>query len=373
MTWRWCFYINLPVGGLSALIMLVSFQTPRAAKPAPATLKEKFLQMDVIGSALIMGAIITYILAFQYGGQTRPWNDSVVISLIGWFAVISVVFIMWEFVNSHNDRAMVPPRLLRDRQIWSISLFTFFNAGTFFLSIYLLPIYFQSIGGVSPIESGVHNLPFIIALVVGTSLSGVAIGATGIATPWLPFGAVMATVATGLFYTLDIDTTGKWIGYQILAGFGWGISFQIPITIGQATAPPEDLAMITATLLCRGTLSPFCCSPSSLLTAQPVINTIGGAIFVSGGQGAFLATMLEKLGSDAPMVNPLLVIATGASEIRQVFSPQLVPGIIESYMAGLKVAFAVLIGGMGMATLATLTCSWKRLDVNAIKEAGGGL
>jgi hypothetical protein len=83
--------------------------------------------------------------------------------------------------------------------------------------------------------------------------------------------------------------------------------------------------------------------------------------------------MINQLQYNAPMVNPLLVVATGASEIRKVFPPELVPGILESYMAGLKVAFANLIGGMGVATLTTLTCSWKRLNVDAIKNAGGGL
>jgi predicted MFS family arabinose efflux permease len=240
VTWRWCFYINLPVGGLSAFILLFFFHTPKAAKPAPATLKEKFLQMDPVGSVLVMGAIISYILAFQYGGQRRPWNDSVVIGLIVGFVVISVTFVAWEFANSHNDRAMVPPRLLRDRQIWSISLFTFFNAGTYFLSIYLLPVYFQSISGVSPIQSGVRNLPMIIALMIGTSLSGAVIGKTGIATLWLPFGAAVATIAAGLLYTLDTETkAGGWIGYQVLTGLGWGMSFQIPITIAQGTVPPS--------------------------------------------------------------------------------------------------------------------------------------
>jgi hypothetical protein len=258
VTWRWCFYINLPVGGLSALILLFFFRTPKAAKPTPATMKEKFLQMDLIGSALMMGSLISFILAFQYGGLTRPWDDSVVIGLIVGFAVISILFVIWQFVYSHNDRSMIPPRLLRDRQIWSVCLFSFFNAGTYFGSIYLIPIYFQSVDGVSPMQSGIRNIPMIVALLLGMTTSALTASTAGIATPWIPLGAVITTAATGLLYTLDTDSSmGKWIGYQVFAGFGWGFSFQIPITVAQATATADDLAMITATILCKGDFG-FC-------------------------------------------------------------------------------------------------------------------
>ncbi|KAK2880182.1 hypothetical protein FQN49_000475, partial [Arthroderma sp. PD_2] len=74
VSWRWCFYINLPVGGVSGLIILLFFHTPSTAKPVMATWKERLLQMDPVGTAMIMGAIVAYLLAMQSGGQTKPWN-----------------------------------------------------------------------------------------------------------------------------------------------------------------------------------------------------------------------------------------------------------------------------------------------------------
>lgn len=105
-----CFYINLPLGGVAAAIIIVLFKTPSNAAPAQATFKEKMLQMDFVGAALMMGLIISYILALQYGGQTHAWNSSLVIGLLVGFVVIFLVFVSWEIFQ--KERAMIVPRLV---------------------------------------------------------------------------------------------------------------------------------------------------------------------------------------------------------------------------------------------------------------------
>ena len=252
MSWRWCFYINLPIGGISAAIVTFFFTAPAEAKPTHASPLEKFLQLDPLGICLAMAATISFILAFQYGGQTHPWSSSVVVGLLVGSVAIAVAFVAVEILQSENDRAMVPPRLVRDAKLWPLCLFTFFNAGTFFLAIYVLPLYFQTAQGVSATNSGVRNLPLIIPWVIASIVSSGAVQSTGIAKPFLPAGAVLATVASGLFYTLDIGSgAGKWIGYQILGGIGWGLTIQIPMIMAQASVKPEDLPLITATILCK--------------------------------------------------------------------------------------------------------------------------
>ena len=249
-TWRWCFYINLPIGGVSAAIITFFFTTPPGAKPAQAPLKEKLLQMDPVGTALVMGGIVSYILALQYGGQTLAWSHPTVIGLLVGFALIFITFGIWEFYN--GDRSMIVPRLFRNRDVWVGSIFTFFFAGSYFIIIYYLPIYFQSVANASPTQSGVRNLPLILAVTVATIVSGATMSMTGIAAPIAVGGAAIATIAAGLLYTLDIDTgSGKWIGFQILGGFAWGAAFQVPIIIGQGTASPEDMSSVTAIILCK--------------------------------------------------------------------------------------------------------------------------
>lgn len=163
---------------------------------------------------------------------------------------------------------MLTPRLMRKRNVWLNGVYGAFFAGSYFVSLYYLPIYFQSIDNVNPIGSGVRNLPLIIAFTIATVASGGSISKTGIATPLLPVGSVIATIVAGLLYTLDIGTgSGKWIGYQILAGFGYGLAFQVPIIVCQGTADPNDLSSVTAIILCKFSFvfSHDSCNPFNLL------------------------------------------------------------------------------------------------------------
>lgn len=348
VTWRWCFYINLPIGGLSGLIILLFFTTPAAAKPTAAPLREKLLQMDIVGVVLIMGAVISYILALQYGGTSHAWDSSVVVGLLVGFVAIAAAFAAWEWFQ--NDRAMMPRRLIGNRTYLVSSLFAFFFAGAYFLIIYYLPIYFQSIDNVSPTDSGVRNLPLILGVTVATVISGGFISKTGIATPVAVFGAALATIAAGLMYTFDIGTpSGKWIGYQILGGVGWGLAFQVPIIMGQASAPAEDLAEVTAIIL--------------------FFQTVGGAFLVSASQSAFVNVLIKTVPYSAPGVDPLMLIATGATELRKVFTPEELPGILVAYMHGLKISFAVALGSTAMALVVVLFSKWKRLNPAAITGA----
>lgn len=351
VSWRWCFYINLPIGALSAFIILVFFKTPSAAQPKSATLREKLLQMDPVGAIFAMGAVISYILALHYGGLMYPWNSSRVVGLLVSFVVLSAAFAVWEWCQ--EDRAMVPYRLAGDRVYLVSSAYAFFFSGAYFLIIYYLPIYFQSIDNVSPEMSGVRNLPLILAVTISMLASGAYISTTGIAAPITVVGTAMGVVCTGLLYTLDIGTSkGKWIGYQIIGGVGWGIASQIPIITVQATAPATDLAEVTAILL--------------------FFQTIGGAFMVSAAQAAFVNVLMKVLPHSAPGINPFIVVKTGATDLRTAFAADLVPGILEAYMRGLKIAFAIGLASTGVAfVIITLFQRWNRLNTAAI--AGGGV
>ncbi|KAI0157178.1 major facilitator superfamily transporter [Hypoxylon sp. FL1284] len=340
VTWRWCFYINLPIGGLSGLIVFFFFHTPPAARPQQASLLEKIKQMDFIGTGILMGAIIAYILALQYGGQTEPWSGRNVIGLLVGFVALTIAFCAWEWFQ--QERAMIVPRLMKQRSILLPSLNTMFFAGSYFVVVYYLPVYFQSIDGLSPIGSGVHNIPLIITVSLATVVAGPLISVTGITGPYLLAAGAIATVGCGLLYTLAIGTgAGQWIGYQILAGIGFGLGFQIPIVMAQAKSDPSDLASVTAMLI--------------------FFQVIGGAILISAAQSAFTNTLIQQIVLTSPEVDPMQLVATGATAIRQVFSPDLIPGILEAYMSALKVALGIAIGGTGLATVTSMFMPWEKM------------
>jgi MFS family permease len=263
-TWRWCFYINLPIGGIAGGIILLFFTTPSAAVPVQASLKEKILQMDLPGTFTIMGAVICYILALQWGGQSKAWDSGSVIACLVCFGVIMILFGVVEYYQ--GERAIVVGRLLKNRTVSVGMAFIFFLAGGFFLLLYYIPIYFQVVSGVTASQSGVRNLPLILGTTIATILSGVLITAFGHFVPFLIAGSIGSTIGSGLLYTLSThSSSSQWIGYQALAGLGIGLALQIPVITGQAVVAPNDLSSVTAMILCKSHFNPInpTCSPIS--------------------------------------------------------------------------------------------------------------
>ncbi|KAL5333229.1 MFS general substrate transporter [Aspergillus crustosus] len=339
VSWRWCFYINLPVGGFAAALILLFFRSPKAAKPIKATWRERILNTDPIGVSLTMSLIICFILAFEYGGQSRAWDSSVVIGLLVGFFLILVTLIIYEYYQ--GERAMFVWRVFKKRTLWAPAAYIFFLAGSYFILLYYLPIYFQSIKGTSPIGSGVRNLPMVVTFSIAAILAGAFIQRTGLATQTMLVGAAIATIGTGLIYTWDVGTpAGKWIGYQIITAFGFVIPYLVPMNIAQANADAKDMSTVTATLF--------------------LFQTLGGAFCISAAQSAFVNTMIRTLATTAPDIDPMLVIATGATQVREAF-PDHLDGIVEAYMAGIKATFAISIGTVGLATLLAVLSPWKRL------------
>ncbi|RMZ83865.1 hypothetical protein DV737_g1486, partial [Chaetothyriales sp. CBS 132003] len=244
--------IIAPIGGAAAAIIFLFFQprtSSRGKRSRQLSLREKLTKMDPVGVLLVMALVVCYILALQYGGLERPWRDPVVIGLLIGFAVISISFVAWEVYMS--DNAMVPLRLVKQRVYLVSCIYWFLFGGGWYIVLYYIPIYFQSIDGVSAIQSGVRNLPVIIAVIFSTIFSGSLVTKTGWAQPVMVVGSIIAIIGTCLLYRLDIGTTtGQWIGYQIVAGVGYGSAFQMPMVIGQAVAPVKDLPQVTAIILC---------------------------------------------------------------------------------------------------------------------------
>jgi hypothetical protein len=155
-----------------------------------------------------------------------------------------------------GERAILTPRLMRQRAVWVNTVWGFFSAGAYFTTLYYLPIYFQSIDNRSAIDSGVRNIPLIALFSIFTFASGKAISKTGGAAPILVASSVVMTISAGLLYTLDIGTPiGKWVGYQMLAGFGYGMGLQTPLIIAQAFTAPSDIAPVTAIIICKFSLA----------------------------------------------------------------------------------------------------------------------
>jgi MFS transporter, DHA2 family, glioxin efflux transporter len=321
-------------------VIFLIFHTPKNAKPIEAPLMEKIMQMDPLGTLTIIAGVCCFILALQWGGVTKSWNDSTVIGTLIGFGLIMILFIFIQWWN--GERAILVGRILKHRPIYVSMVFVFLFAGGFFILLYYMPIYFQVVDNISASDSGIRNLAMIIAISLSTIVSGGLITMYGHYVPIMLVGGVLATIGSGLIFTLDIGSpSSKWIGYQVLAGLGIGISIQVPIITAQATSDPSDLSSATA----------------MILFAQ----TIGGAFFVSAAQAALSNILLSHIQTYDPTVSPQLLLATGATQLRSVFSAEQMVGILEAYMDGLHAAFAISITIVGLATLVSLASRWRNL------------
>jgi MFS transporter, DHA2 family, glioxin efflux transporter len=344
VSWRWCFYINLPVGGAAAAVILLFFVTPAAAQPQKASWKEKLLQMDFPGSFTIMASVTCYLLAMQWGGTSRPWSSGSVIGTLVAFVVLTFAFVAIEWYS--GDHALVQFRFLKDRTIAAQTAFVFFSAASFFIMIYYLPLYFQATRGASAAKSGINNLPLLLGASLFTVASGILITVFGHYIPIMIIGSAIATVGSGLIYTLERDTgSDKWIGYQALIGIGLGLIFQIPVIVNQGLVTPSDISSITAQTL--------------------FFQTMGGAYFISAAQAVFTNRLLARVVTSAPTVNPALLLATGAAELSKVFNAEELYGIVTAYLAGLKSAFAISIATAGLCFLLAFAPRWESIKGRA--------
>ncbi|KAJ6028407.1 hypothetical protein N7540_003983 [Penicillium herquei] len=332
-TWRWCFYINLPIGGISLAILALFFKPPAHARPIPAPLKEKLKQLDLIGATLTIGALICFLLVMQWAGTTMSWKSANIIGLLIGFVLLALAMAASQFIQ--GERAALAPRLIRSRLVYGVSLFVFFQSGANFLFTYYLPIYFQAIDGMDAAASGIRNLPFIVLSALFAAVAGVAITRVGYFTLFLALGSAIFFIGSGLIYTLQVGTSSaKYLGYQVLLGLGQGLAIQIPVITGQAFSKPEDIAPVTAIVL--------------------FFQMMGGAVFISAAECVFSNRLLIALALDAPTVDASKVLSIGATALRSDFGSEVLPGILKAYMTGLKDVFLF---GTAVAALAFLA-SW---------------
>ena len=119
------FYINLPIGGLAAAIICFFYHSPASIKPSDATAPEKLRQMDIMGTLLVLGTSISFFLALQWAGVTRPWNDPGVVGLLTTAAVLFIAFVFVEWYL--GNRAIVQGRFLKRQTIVVHCVFKFLS------------------------------------------------------------------------------------------------------------------------------------------------------------------------------------------------------------------------------------------------------
>ncbi|KAH9813590.1 major facilitator superfamily domain-containing protein [Melampsora americana] len=339
LSWRWCFWINLPCGAITVISVLLVIPDSPASKltdkllelvdrrwnsitfgrwiPPHHSALHKLGSLDFVGAFLMVGLIILLVLPLQWGGNKYPWNSGVVIGTFCGFGVMLVAFLLWEWkgVDARNGRGLLPFRLFRNRTQVGACLQALLIKLSMLSVVYFLPIYFQVVQHASATKSGIDLIPLMLSIVTCSALAGFAISHTGYYWPALALGSMILTIGTGLMYTIDeFSSHAKVIGFQILIGGGLGFTLQNVTVAIQANVADEDIPQATS-------LSSF----SQL---------IGGVIGIAVAQTIFnnaLGVSLEKYAPNAPAA----LIRSSLERIGQL-PDSLKPGVLHAYTEALK-------------------------------------
>ncbi|KAK3395462.1 major facilitator superfamily domain-containing protein [Sordaria brevicollis] len=242
VTWRWCFYINLPISGVGMAILAFVLKLHNPRTP----IRQGLMAVDWLGSLTIVGGTLMVLLGLEFGGVTYPWKSATVICLIVFGIVTIGIFVVIEWKVA--EYPVIPMRLFKRRTSVASLLVCACQGFVFISGSYYLPLYFQAVLGATPLLSGVYVLAYAMSLSIVSAATGVYIKKTGKYLPPIIFGMAVMTLGFGLF--IDLEPRPNWakiILFQIVAGIGVGPNFQAPLIALQTTVQGRDVAAATGT------------------------------------------------------------------------------------------------------------------------------
>ncbi|ERT00813.1 hypothetical protein HMPREF1624_02046 [Sporothrix schenckii ATCC 58251] len=347
LTWRWCFYINLPIGGASIVLILLFLHLPQPPRSHALPALEKAKRMDPIGTLLFTPAVVCFLLALEWGGTVYAWNSGRVIAL---FVVSGVLFVAWVASQAWlgSEYATVPGRIIRQRSVMAGFVFSMCNGGVLLSFTYYLAVWFQAIQGVDALQSGIRSLPFVLALVVASIIGGGLTTRFGYYTPFAIACSCLLSIGVGLTTTLQVDSGhSMWIGYQVVAGLGMGFGMQMSSLAAQTVLAPPDVP-VGASLMFFG-------------------QGLGGSVFLCVTQSIFLQKLFQDLSTVMPAEAARQLVNTGATAIRSAVSASLLPAALVEYNKALTTAYYVPLAVACFGIVPALCFEWK--SVKKAREA----
>ncbi|KAL6716469.1 hypothetical protein ACLMJK_006036 [Lecanora helva] len=249
--WRFGFYLNLFVGAacVPAWFWLLPRWDPRQGVP----MKERFRQLDYLGTLLITGAYVCGVFAIDFGGTLYAWDSGRIIALFVLSGLLFIAFGVQQGLSilTTKENRIFPVEFLRSRTMIMLFAATACGSTATFLPIYFIPLFFQFARSASAISAGVHLLPFVVVLVVFCVANGGIMSAYGYYMPWFLFGGILTVIGDALLYTVDYNTsTSKIYGFSVLSGIGAGAFVQAGFSVGQAKVEPMKIPLAIGFITC---------------------------------------------------------------------------------------------------------------------------
>ncbi|KXH53976.1 major facilitator superfamily transporter [Colletotrichum nymphaeae SA-01] len=334
VTWRWCFYINLPIGGvtLAAMLFFPSPNTHNDGNRSRVSVLSKLIQLDLLGAAVLLPTVVMLLLALQWGGGEFAWSSGTIIGLFLGAGLLGVIFAVTQVIR--QDGGLLPPSLFQERDVACGMLYNLFFGGFYYVMLPYLSIYHQVVQGVHANQVGLRLLPLSLSAVLSSSLSGIVISRLKTYNFVLLAETGLATVAAGLTTRFSLGTAAL---------------------VLQNTVPYHMIPLASAGVQFFGIL--------------------GGAVSVASAQAAFQKGLVDAMRNDVPQVAPSIVINTGATQLRHTLEglgqPEaVIQAVLNSYATGLRNTFYICTAAATASFFVALGFRWKSPASTALGCSG---
>jgi EmrB/QacA subfamily drug resistance transporter len=285
LSWRWIFYVNLPLGVIALAVIATVFD---------GRTDHVSYKIDYLGAALLAGGLAAIVLYTSLGGTTEPWGSRLMVGLLVFAGAALVAFV---FVETRAEEPVLPLELFRNRVFRVTSAVGFIVGLALFGAITYLPLYLQEVKGHSPTTSGLLITPMMAGLLTTSIASGQLISRFGHYKPFPIAGTALMALGLALLSRLQPDTPTVVAGaYMLVLGLGLGLVFQVLVLAAQNSVDYKYLGVATS--------------------GTTLFRQIGGAIGVSLFGAIFANQLAGNLAGKLPAGVEAPVAATPAELAR---------------------------------------------------------
>ncbi|KAI8097466.1 major facilitator superfamily domain-containing protein [Halteromyces radiatus] len=332
--WRYCFYINLPLLLVTIYVSTCLLTNYNLEEEMETDLWERFKKIDYLGAFTVVMAVIAFLTATSLGGNLRPWSDPLVVGCLVTAGILTILFCVVEAKWATNP--LMPWHIISSQTPLACSSTNFWTVMASTGTVYIMPLYFQALLGYTPTHAGLYYLPKVLAVSLGSVLSGIYMSRTGEYIKISTFGAIACLLSMTGYACWTPSTSSS---YLLLCLFGDGFSLGIILTTTLiamlSCVESKDMATITS--------------------MSYLYRSAGGVIGISTTSAIFQAIiktiLTEKItGPDAQLY--IDIARKSMTDVRSLLPPDVLEIVLDSYQTALRYSFGAC---AGMAILSVLS------------------
>jgi EmrB/QacA subfamily drug resistance transporter len=344
LSWRWIFYVNLPIG-------VIAFGVLAATLPARRT--ETHQRIDYLGAALLAAGLSTLVLLTTLGGTSYGWGSPLIVLLGVATVVLLVVFVL---VERRAPEPVLPPRLFGNRVFSVTSAIGLVVGFALFGSVTYLPLFLQVVGGASPTGSGLQILPLMGGLLITSIASGQIISRTGVYKPFPIAGTAVMVIGLLLLSTMSASTGRlEASAFMFVLGLGLGMVMQVLVLAVQNAVDYQDLGVATS--------------------GATLFRSIGGSVGTAVLGSIFSNRLSSELAASLP-AGASRALGSGSARGNPAAIAKLPPAIHHVYLTAfanaLGTVFAVAAGIAAVAFLLSWLLQQRPLRESVAASSGIG-